>query len=673
MLKINRLRIEIHTADGLYGFDNSFSSGLNIIASDDNTRGKSSIISAILYGLGCEELLGGQGSKVLTPAFFSQLVDDNKKIHIVIQSCVYLEISNGTDVVTIYRAIKNEKREEKLVTVYSSELGNIFKQDVNKKDYFVLLKNAAKNDVGFHKFLSEFVNLQLPVVYDYNDNEHSLYIQQIIAALVIEQKSGWTDLLCRVPYFNVPGVKQRVIEYWLDIRRNEAIHIKKQIDREEKEISYAWKYACKNIEDQLIGTEFKILNNPLYPEVLTEEKLETIDIQINDTNISDYILRMSNKLSEINNKEPLIKDNCEKLHDELLETEKQITDLRSDIQELLECRCLKKQNLNKQKHSLCQIINDIQNNNDAKTLKKLGADIGLNYANEVCPICKQHINDSLLPFETTVMSIEDNLKHLKAQKNMLEYSITMLEPKIAYIDRIIDQNNKVLADLEKIAFSIRSDIMSNEQNYSETIIRKKILLEEKISNYKSLQDKLKEYKSKLKELSHEWKNLLIKKSTNTNSNTDTFDEKISDLRNRFVSLLYAFHFESVPDTQKDRIKISPDTLLPVIDEFDMKFGASASDNIRMVWAYTLALLSNSNKYSKSKLNIAIFDEPKQQSIVDNDFISFVENTLEICQKENSQIILGVTAKDTTQNIINDINNKGATVINIFGKAFKKLS
>ena len=40
MLIINHLRIEIQTDNGLYGFETIFGNGLNIIASDDNTRGK---------------------------------------------------------------------------------------------------------------------------------------------------------------------------------------------------------------------------------------------------------------------------------------------------------------------------------------------------------------------------------------------------------------------------------------------------------------------------------------------------------------------------------------------------------------------------------------------------------------------------------------------------------
>ena len=72
MLKINRLRVEINTVKGVYGIDERFCSGLNFIASRENTCGKSSILEAIYYCLGFEQILGGAsgiGSKVLTSAF----------------------------------------------------------------------------------------------------------------------------------------------------------------------------------------------------------------------------------------------------------------------------------------------------------------------------------------------------------------------------------------------------------------------------------------------------------------------------------------------------------------------------------------------------------------------------------------------------------------------------
>lgn len=64
MLRINRLRIEIQTENGVYGVSEQFTDGLNFIASEDNTCGKSSVLEGIYYGLGFEEIIGGKGEKV---------------------------------------------------------------------------------------------------------------------------------------------------------------------------------------------------------------------------------------------------------------------------------------------------------------------------------------------------------------------------------------------------------------------------------------------------------------------------------------------------------------------------------------------------------------------------------------------------------------------------------
>ncbi len=107
MLRINRLRVEINTSNGVYGIDESFQNGLNFVASLENTCGKSSILAAIYYCLGFEQILGGAGgigSKVLTSTFKST-IEDNGKPWTVTESGAYLEISNGNEVRTIYRNI----------------------------------------------------------------------------------------------------------------------------------------------------------------------------------------------------------------------------------------------------------------------------------------------------------------------------------------------------------------------------------------------------------------------------------------------------------------------------------------------------------------------------------------------------------------------------------------
>ena len=138
MLRINRLRVEINTINGVYGIDESFKDGLNFIASFRNTCGKSSILAAIYYCLGFEQILGGAGgigSKVLTSAF-KTVIEDNGETLTVTESGAYLEINNGNETRTIYRNIKSESKSNHLVTIYYGNYDSISNNKTLAEDYY---------------------------------------------------------------------------------------------------------------------------------------------------------------------------------------------------------------------------------------------------------------------------------------------------------------------------------------------------------------------------------------------------------------------------------------------------------------------------------------------------------------------------------------------------------
>ena len=143
MLRVDRLRVEIQTEEGLYGVDEKFNDGLNFLASEDNTCGKSSILEAIYYCLGFEEIIGGKGEKVLTSVYKTYIENGDKKLY-VLEAKIYLQISNGSEVVTLYRAAKMDNRDTKLITVYYSELDNL-KEATLVEDTYVHMSNSAVN------------------------------------------------------------------------------------------------------------------------------------------------------------------------------------------------------------------------------------------------------------------------------------------------------------------------------------------------------------------------------------------------------------------------------------------------------------------------------------------------------------------------------------------------
>ena len=145
MLEIQRLKISIITDNGTYGFDGTFTKGLNFIASSDNTCGKSSVLEAIYYCLGFEEIIGGQTEKVLTPVYKSNIKDEEDE-YVVLQSSMFLQVSNGYDVITIMRCAKMENRKSKLITVFYSPIDNIYDKDTDKDDMYFHSQNDAQHE-----------------------------------------------------------------------------------------------------------------------------------------------------------------------------------------------------------------------------------------------------------------------------------------------------------------------------------------------------------------------------------------------------------------------------------------------------------------------------------------------------------------------------------------------
>lgn len=230
MLRINRLRVEINTANGMYGIDESFKKGLNFVASKENTCGKSSILAAIYYCLGLEQILGGVagvGGKVLTSAF-KNAIDDNGKSWSVTESGAYLEISNGSEEITIYRNIKAENKDNRLITVYFSKYDLIGNPKIQSEDFYVNFQHAATSQRGFHAFLEDFLHLNLPLVRTSDGSERKLYLQIVFSAMFIEQKHGWSDILSGMPIFGIKESKKRVVEYILGL---DTFKIEKERDR----------------------------------------------------------------------------------------------------------------------------------------------------------------------------------------------------------------------------------------------------------------------------------------------------------------------------------------------------------------------------------------------------------------------------------------------------------
>ncbi len=674
MIRIGRVRVEIITKNNVIGFDDTFDQQMNIICSEKNTSGKSSIISSVYYGLGLEEIIGGKGHNVLSSAFKTKVEYEGELD--VLESKVFLEISNGSEDVTILRAAKMKNRNSNLMTIFYSKMDRIHDKVTISEDMYVHSQNSATSNKGFFTFLEAFLGLDLPSVPSTDDKERKLYLQLIFSSMLIEQKRGWSDLFSGMPHFGIREPKKRVIEYLLnmDTLKNEKIRHRLKI--KESRIVEKWKQVFhetdKNIRN--MGLMLKGVNENV--EILEDpDQLIKVIYQDDDRTLTldEYIEMKRNELQSLIKVKPKEIDNFHELKKELRQIEEDVIEHEEKIKQL-------KINVNNERSSLDRLLNslnliqtDITNNHDAKKLRNLGSKEGFNSFKDICPTCNQPISDTLLVSQNVadVMSIDDNIKHLKSQEKLFEFAIEQKKTNIKNIESNISILENTVSKLYRLSRVTRNDIFAIDGSVSESTIYKKVELNKTIEELEKVKTDIEETKEEFKQLSDVWKQYLADLNKLPENKFTNLDErKIKSLRDNFVSNLKVFGYRSSSDINK--VMISKDTYMPTIENFDLKFDSSASDHIRRIWAFTIALVQTSNELNGNHPGILIFDEPGQHSIVVEDMEAFLDSLKILAAK--TQVIVGITIKETdTREVIFKKISEGCKGIIIKDRAFNKLS
>lgn len=674
MLKINRIKAISRTDGGEYGFDYTLSTGLNLISSAENTKGKSSAILAIYYCLGLEEIIGGKGKKILTSVYKTVVEGEDKGTYNVLESEAWLEISNGIEVVTIKRAAEMINRNENLITVYHSDMDTAHDPKTYVEDMYVHSAHSTTSSKGFHAFLEKFIGFDLPNVPSNDGSEYKLYMQLLFSGMFIEQKRGWADLFSAMPVLGIKDAKKRVVEYVLGLDTLSNERKRASLKTQEAEITHQWNLLIREISALCTHENCKVHNLSMKPCILDDQDIDKVCITVIESGnpvIQDKLNELETRLLQLTQKTPKIVENFDELQAELDTTEEAIASLSNELATNRQALLIENDVISKLEANLQAISIDLQNNKDAQKLKKMGSDLDVSSFTGKCPVCGQAIQDSLLPIQnsTPLMSIEDNIHHLESQRAMVSFALTAHKKNRDTYDGNIQALSGRLFTLRRLAKSIRSDLYSVDDGLSETVVYERINIENRIQTLKQLITAVDSRLALLKELSGNWAKYVADKQTLPRTNfTDSDSHKVRVLETSFKHYLRAFNYKSV--SSYDTIQISKENYLPTSEGFDMKFDSSASDNIRAIWAYTLALLRTSNEVGGNHPQIVMFDEPGQHSIVTHDMVSLFSEIISMVG--TNQVILGITLNDTEIcKAVEEIKKKSVRIIDVGEHAFQK--
>jgi hypothetical protein len=655
-LHINAFRITLATDQGPYGATAFFSGGLNIIRAE-NTSGKSAIMNGMLYALGLEVLVGKRGKEATKPVLWGMGKYEGQKFN-VLESFVEIEIANASGkAVTIRRYVAGTRSDRLIEVVHAPILTKRQEKQHRSEPFYVGIEGGAQRERGFHHFLAEFLQLELPYVKRFKGDDVPLYVECIAPLMFIEQIRGWTGIQATLPQnFGIRNVAKIAVEYilGLDVIENEKRRI--QISEEANQIREDWQVMRKMMSQIAFQVGGKLMNVPANPIVVLSDDPKIVILGDGEemTVLDDLLVaKRSLLLVECSNEEMTFAAGREQLEARLKEQEKalfiaqvELSQLRSDIN-------AEEDELRKLRKRFDFIKADIQRNKDIKRLRDFGVETELSLIQDKCPTCNQTIQDSLVPTESAVMGIEENISFLQTEAEAVRLLISSEEERIPRLQGMETMKSQVVANLRNIIKDLRSDLLEN-QDFSIAEIREQVQIQEEIGRLERLRDEFEEQLGKATEIVGRWQE---NRTMHSELPDDYFSEedksKLSALRDCFAKNVGLFGYRS---TEVARLRISEDNYRPVSDDFEVAYGASASDNIRLIWAYTLALLQVSSSYEGKHWGILLFDEPEQQKMSDVSSDALYKEISNM-QQEEFQVIIATSAPvDVTNSRVKNIHH-----------------
>jgi len=678
MLKIRKLEIDIDTiGNKKFGANYTFNTNRLNIIKGSNHSGKTTIVSAIFYALGMEELLGGRNTKALD-SILTSVVPYERNEYQINEASISLELENkNKEIITIKRYSKHVDISPKIAFIYESKIDDITLNTENKTTY-IHDKGSAKNTLGFYKFLEGYLNYQLPMVPSYTEGEEvKLYLQVIFNAFFVEQLKGWTDFFATIPNFGIKEPKKRIIEFLMNLDAREFEKSKFEYEQKKERLIKKWLLHIESLSQSVeqISANIEIeYSEPVSVDKFRDSKLNIYfsndnDIENEDAkiNLLDYI---NNKKDELVRIEAEIDKPKSKSDEKLFNIRKKVKKIARKISKLNEIISFKSSELISSKQQLQKLSAEISNLTDLQKVRNLlnNNTYTHNLTKNICPTCQQKISSS---FHTNidVMGVDENKAYLKEQEQILKVYIKALEHEIEQQKEVKNFLQNEYTETQKIIQYLEKDIVSNLNlsSYKKTIdIKSEIELLERVENYKN------KIKAELLILSEEWKRNEMNRSTYEMSVEDS--QKITQLETYFKNYLQTFNYGSKDDEQIFISKKQFERYFPIvrIDGKDEKIriNSSASDFVRSLWAYYISLFKTSKDYDGKHIGLMIYDEPAQHAMNESDQKAFLESLalLDGCQsivfssfedKDNSPV-----GQEKFKNMISDIDESNIHVIEI---------
>ena len=653
MIQLRHLRLRSFTATRAFGADIPFEAGLNVVQAP-NTSGKSTCLQAIIYALGLERSLGPQLTVPLPYAMREQIHQFKEDPYdLVLQSYVELEIANAQgEIVVLHRDVVGDKSTKLIQTWNGPSLSSEIPRG-EQRDYFVLDGGSATNESGFHAFLAQFLDWDLPIVARYDGTECPLYLEAIFPMLFVEQKRGWSSIQGPFPTFlRIQDVARRVMEFLLDLETAKNRRRRAELRAAISELLGRWADRRKGMEEAAARVG-RIRGLAVQPSA-EFAAAPTLDLQLyylgEWTRLADVLQIATSRVAELEASQ------VETVEQAAPDIQARVTDLRSQLDALsavLEAvrgeYGAETQDNAALEERVAALETDLKRNQDAQKLQRLGSELGRAATEHVCPTCHQGVSNELLPTVDSVgMALDENIAFVKSQLELYRSALLNSRERLQEIAARYRGSERDLQDKQQQLRVLRQELTRPSASPSRAAIEEIVRLQAFIDRLKSIDELANSLLDELREIASEWalatSNL---RQLPADELTAADKRKTEHLQTAIRHHLERYGFRSF---QPGEISLSYDNFRPLVlrndkgetVEKEINFEMSASDAIRLKWAYYLSCMELMRDFSVNHPGLTIFDEPGQQEVESSSLFEFLRSASQSAQ--NGQQVLVSTSE-----------------------------
>ncbi|NEA27995.1 hypothetical protein [Actinomadura bangladeshensis] len=558
-----------------------------------------------------------------------------------------LEIENALGkIVTVRRHVKSEVKDRTLIEEFEGPCLSERLPMESGSDYFVRRAGAAQRERGFHYHLVDFLGWTLPQVTRMDGSEGPLYLECLFPFFFVEQKHGWSGIQARIPtHFMIRDVSRRAAEFVLNLDEYELVLRRQRLESAASQMEAEWRQVIDHLSGTVKGATAVLRGAPGRP-VTDPESIHieaTVTSQSGWTTIDNEIVQLLAHLHELEGRNlPTVEETSDELELGLSHAQENLaiatTQLRDEMASL-DDSIARRDSLEFRVEALEE---DLQRHKDAALLRRLGsrhaAVIG---GDSNCPTCQQELPDgfdiTLHPMspDESITFIEQELRTFKAMRADIEKVINVQQTKVSGL-------RDYLAGVHREIRAIKQSLVAPSSTPSIAAVAESIRLQDRIETLQSIQAELASATDELRGRATMWSNnrrALRTLSERGRSGQDI--AKVNYVQNGLRQQLRSYRFTSL---DPDSIEISLDTYRPIHEGFDLGFDLSASDMIRVIWAYLLAFLEAGIHFNTNHARLLIFDEPRQQETNRLSFAALLERASRVAPEE-AQVIFATSEEE----------------------------